>query len=328
MTRAIARLIALFLILVSAFAGVTPARAHEAGLGVIEFREVRPGAYVGGWTFEPTIGANRVKLRMPRHCFLRLPELTCGDTGLVGPVTVDNLGADMSAVMIKIVPMTGEPRSYTVTSGNPVATILGSGSPTWAAWIELATTYLNVGIDHILLGADHLLFVLGLIWIVQGGWRLAKTITAFTIGHSISLGAAAFGLIGVPERPLNACIALSIVFVGVEIVKLRRGEPGLTARYPWAVALGFGLVHGIGFATALAGLGIERRVMPVALLAFNVGVEIGQLGFVLLVLALIRAHRRLNAVLPRWGELLPAYAIGTVAMFWFIGRLARVLTAV
>ncbi len=108
-----------------------------------------------------------------------------------------------------------------------------------------------------------------------------KTITAFTIGHSASLAAAAFGLIGVPERPLNACIALSIVFIGVEIVKQQRGEIGLTARYPWAVAFTFGLVHGIGFAGALAGLGLERRLLPIALLFFNIGVEIGQLAFVL-----------------------------------------------
>jgi hypothetical protein len=183
------------------------------------------------------------------------------------------------------------------------------------------------GIDHILLGADHLLCVLGLIWIVHGGWRLAKTITAFTVGHSVSLAAAAFGLIGVPERPLNACIALSIVFVAVEMVKELRGESGLTARYPWAVAGVFGLVHGVGFASALAGLGLERRLLPAALFFFNIGVEIGQISFVLLVLALIWAHRRLHAVLPRWGDIIPAYAIGSVAAFWFIGRVVRLLGA-
>jgi HupE / UreJ protein len=301
--------------------------AHEASLGVLEFREVRPGAFVGRWTMEPAIGAAHVDLRVPKHCFLRMPEMICGDQGLVGPITITNLGANMSAVLLKIVPMSGESRSYTITTAYPVVSILGAGAPTLRTWAELARTYVNYGIDHILLGADHLLFVLGLIWIVQGGWRLAKTITAFTVGHSVSLAAATFGLIGIPERPLNACIALSIVFVGVEIVKQWRGEGGLTARYPWAVAGVFGLVHGIGFAGALAGLGLERRLLPAALLFFNVGVEIGQLGFVLLVLALIWAHRRLNAVLPRWGELLPAYAIGSVAMFWFIGRLVRVLGA-
>ena len=301
--------------------------AHEATLGVLEFREVRPGAFVGRWTMEPSIGAARVDLRVPPHCFLRLPEMNCGEKGLVGPITITNLGADMSAVLIKIIPIAGEPRSYTISSANPVVSLLGTSDPTLQTWLELARTYVNYGIDHILLGADHLLFVLGLIWIVGGGWRLVKTITAFTVGHSASLAAAAFGLIGVPERPLNACIALSIVFVGVEIVKQQRGEAGLTARYPWAVAFTFGLVHGIGFAGALAGLGLERRLLPAALLFFNVGVEIGQLAFVLLVLALIWAHRRLGAVLPRWGDALPAYAIGSVSMFWFFGRLLRVLAA-
>jgi hypothetical protein len=301
--------------------------AHEATLGVLEFREVRPGAFVGRWTMEPSIGAARVDLRVPPHCFLRLPEMNCGEKGLVGPITITNLGSDMSAVLIKIIPIAGEPRSYTISSANPVVSLLGTSDPTLETWVELARTYVNYGIDHILLGADHLLFVLGLIWIVGSGWRLVKTITAFTVGHSASLAAAAFGLIGVPERPLNACIALSIVFVGVEIVKQQRGEAGLTARYPWAVAFTFGLVHGIGFASALAGLGLERRLLPAALLFFNVGVEIGQLAFVLLVLALIWAHRRLDAVIPRWGDALPAYAIGSVSMFWFFGRLLRVLAA-
>jgi hypothetical protein len=315
------------LLILIAFMASSALHAHEATLGVLEFREVRPGAYVGRWTMEPSIGAERVGLRVPPHCFLRLPEMNCGEKGLVGPITITNLGADMSAVLIKIIPIADEPRSYTISTANPVVSLLGTGAPTLQTWIELARTYVNYGIDHILLGADHLLFVLGLIWIVGGGWRLVKTITAFTIGHSASLAAAAFGLIGVPERPLNAAIALSIVFVGVEIIRQQRGEAGLTARYPWAVAFSFGLVHGIGFASALAGLGLERRLLPAALLFFNIGVEIGQLAFVLLVLALIWAHRRLDAVLPRWGDALPAYAIGSISMFWFLGRLLRVLAA-
>ncbi len=304
-----------------------PAAAHQATLGVLEFREVRPGVYIGRWTTLPKDGTNRIELKMPPHCLLRLPELNCGEKGLVGQMTIANLGEDMSAAIIRVTPINGETRSYTISAANPVVTVLGTDAPTLDTWLELARTYVNFGIDHILLGADHLLFVLGLIWIVQGGWRLIKTITAFTVGHSASLAATAFGLIGIPEGPLNACIALSIVFVGVEIVKQQRGEIGLTARYPWAVAFSFGLVHGIGFASALAGLGLERRILPAALLFFNIGVEIGQLLFVLLVLALIWAHRQLGAVLPRWGAELPAYAIGSVSMFWFLGRLVRVLAA-
>jgi HupE / UreJ protein len=323
--RALRILLLLFVAIIAA-PGVL--NAHEATLGVLEFREVRPGAYVGRWTMAPEIGAARVNLRVPQHCFLQLPEMNCGEKGLVGPITVTNLGANMSAALIKIIPISGEERSYTITAANPVVTVLGAEAPGVDTWIELARSYVNYGIDHILLGADHLLFVLGLIWIVRGGWLLVKTITAFTVGHSVSLAAAAFGIIGIAERPLNACIALSIVFIGVEMVRELRGERGLTSRFPWAVAFAFGLVHGIGFASALAGLGIERRLLAPALLFFNVGVEIGQLAFVMLVLALIWAHRRLGAVLPSWGDALPAYAIGTVAMFWFIGRLVRVVAAV
>lgn len=308
--------------------GSAAAWAHEPAMGVLELREVRPGAYVAGWTLEPTIGPDKVHLQFPPQCQFSLPSLDCGPGGLVGRVSVDNLGANMSAVLLQVIPLGGEPRSYTITSGSPVVSILGVGAPTWQTWKEVGWTYLNVGIDHILLGVDHLLFVLGLIFLVGGGWRLVKTITAFTLGHSASLAAAAYGLLGVPEAPLNACIALSIVFVGVELVKQRRGEPGLTARYPWAIAFSFGLVHGIGFASALAGLGIERALLFPALLSFNIGVEVGQLAFVALVLLLRWGHRRLGAVVGGWGELAPGYAIGVVATFWFLGRMVRMITPV
>lgn len=307
---------------------LSSARAHEPAMGVLELREVRPGSYVAGWTLEPTIGADKVRVSFPSQCHFRLPSLECGQEGLVGRVSIANLGANMSAVLLRVMPIGGEPRSYTLTTASPVVSILGVGSPTWQTWREIATTYLNVGIDHILLGVDHLLFVLGLIFVVGGGWRLVKTITAFTVGHSASLAAAAYGIVGVPEAPLNACIALSIVFVGVEIVKLHRGQPGLTARYPWVIAFTFGLVHGVGFASALSALGIERALLLPALLSFNVGVELGQLAFVALVLMLIWGHRRLGATLAGWGETLPGYAIGTVAMFWFMGRIVRLLAPV
>ena len=311
------------LVLAFVLLGLGAARAHEPAMGVLEFREVRPGSFVGGWTLEPTIGGDRVRISFPPQCRFEAPTLECGPKGLVGRLTVDNLGADMSAVLVRVAPMNSDTRSYTLTSGNPVASILGAGAPGWETWREVAFTYVNVGIDHILLGVDHLLFVLGLIFIVSGGWRLAKTITAFTVGHSLSLAAAAYGVFGIAEKPLNACIALSIVFLGAEIVYLRRGRAGITARFPWAVAFGFGLVHGIGFAGALSALGIERALLLPALLSFNVGVEIGQLLFVLVVLLVIAAHRRLDARGAGWAAAVPGYAIGTVSTFWFLGRMAR-----
>lgn len=317
-------LLRIVLLLLAAVPCVTSVQAHEATMGVLELREIRPGAYIGKWVSEPDIGGANIQLRVPQHCFLQMPELSCGERGLVGPITVDNMGSGLSALLIKVLPIEGDYRSYTLSAANPTVTVLGAGAPTVETWVELARTYVNYGIDHILLGADHLMFVLGLIWIVKGGWKLVKTITAFTIGHSLSLAAAAFGVFGIPERPLNATIALSIVFVAVEIIRAQRGETTFTARRPWTVAFVFGIVHGIGFAGALAGLGIEMRLLPAALLFFNIGVEIGQLAFVLLVLALIWAHHRLQAGLPRWGDAIPAYAIGSVAMFWFIGRVARI----
>ena len=181
--------------------------------------------------------------------------------------------------------------------------------------------------DAALLGVDHLLFVLGLIWIVRTRWMLIKTITSFTIAHSITLAAATLGIVGVPERAVNAAIALSIVFIGVEIVKLHRGQVGLTVRHPWVVAFAFGLLHGFGFATALTALGLPPGDLPLALLSFNVGVELGQVAFVLLVLALQWALRVLTLEPPAWSRNAPAYAIGGIAAFWFIGRMTAIVTA-
>jgi hypothetical protein len=199
----------------------------------------------------------------------------------------------------------------------------GSGSITGAAG-----RYVALGIDHILLGIDHLLFVFGLLLIVNGPWMLIKTITAFTLAHSITLALATFGLVDVPSRPVEAAIALSIAFLGAEILRTRQGRPGLTASRPWVAAFAFGLLHGLGFAGALAELGLAAREIPPALLFFNVGVEIGQLMFVAAFLALAWALRQLQLSWPRWAEPLPAYVIGTVAAFWFIERTSAMVAVI
>ena len=188
-----------------------------------------------------------------------------------------------------------------------------------------ALRYLGLGIEHILLGVDHLLFVLGLLLLVRGSWTLIKTITAFTLAHSITLALATLGVVEVPSPPVDAAIALSIVFLGAEILRARQGRPGLAARAPWVVAFAFGLLHGLGFAGALSQLGLPPGEVPQALLFFNVGVEIGQLMFVPTFLALVWALRALQVSWPRWSEPLPAYAIGTVAAFWFIERASAVV---
>lgn len=200
-------------------------------------------------------------------------------------------------------------------------------SPAPQTWWEVTGTYAVEGLRHILFGADHLLFVLGLLLIVGNRWMLVKTITAFTVAHSITLAIATLGYAQVPALPLNAVIALSILFLGPEIVRVRRGETSFTIRHPWVVAFAFGLLHGFGFATALTSAGLPRQDLPLALLSFNVGVELGQLAFVALVLAIERSFRVLEVRWPRWVEALPGYLVGTLGAFWTIQRVALLIGA-
>jgi len=186
---------------------------------------------------------------------------------------------------------------------------------------EVAGSYLVLGITHILGGIDHLLFVLALLLIVRGGRRIILTITAFTVAHSITLVAATLGWVTVPGPPVEATIALSIVFVAAECVHSLQGRTGLTARTPWVVAFSFGLLHGFGFAGALAEVGLPQKAIPVALLVFNVGVEVGQLMFVACLLGVGSLLTRLPGGVPAWTRAVPPYAIGTVAMFWVIERI-------
>jgi hydrogenase/urease accessory protein HupE len=196
----------------------------------------------------------------------------------------------------------------------------GSGS-----LMRAAGRYTSLGIEHILLGIDHLLFVLALLLIVRGAWMLVKTITAFTVAHSITLGLATLGFIHVPSRPVEAAIALSIVFLCVEIIHARQHKIGLTYRFPWLVALLFGLLHGLGFAGALSEIGLPQSEIPIALLFFNIGVEIGQLIFVFVVLILEWLMHRLRVTQLEWVRALPVYFIGMVATYWFVERTLSIL---
>ena len=192
---------------------------------------------------------------------------------------------------------------------------------------SVARTYLLHGVDHILFGIDHLLFVLGLLLIVRDRWMLVKTITAFTVAHSITLAAATLGYVHVPAAPLNATIALSILFVGVEVVRSSRGETSFALRHPWLVAFVFGLLHGIGFASGLVSLGLPEGDIPLALLMFNIGVEIGQLLFVGGILLLERAFHLLEIKWPWPLQYAPAYVLGISAAFWTIDRVVAMLEA-
>jgi len=190
--------------------------------------------------------------------------------------------------------------------------------------LEVVTTYTVQGIEHILTGFDHLLYILAML-ILVGGWRrIVVTMSAFTATHSLTLTAAALGWVHVPQAPVEACIALSILFVAREIVQMHRGRPGITARWPWVVSFTFGLMHGFGFAGALAEVGLPQSSIPTALLFFNVGVEIGQLLFVTAVLTVIavgwRAARRLRWPQTDWVWRVAPYAIGGLASFWLVER--------
>jgi hydrogenase/urease accessory protein HupE len=192
--------------------------------------------------------------------------------------------------------------------------------------LEVARTYTILGIEHILTGFDHLLYVLAMLILVRGWRRIAVTMSAFTATHSLTLTAATLGWVQIPQPPVEACIALSIIFVAREIVQAHRGRAGLTARWPWAVSFTFGLMHGFGFAGALAEVGLPVGAIPAALLLFNVGVELGQLIFVAGVLALIATGgsvaRRLQVHQPDWLWRVAPYAIGGYASFWLVERVA------
>jgi hydrogenase/urease accessory protein HupE len=238
--------------------------------------------------------------------------------GLVG-TTVEIVGraAGVTDVLARLERLDGTSQVESFAPGRAAFTIEPPLGLT-----QTAVTYLVLGVEHILAGVDHLLFVLSLLLIVRGFKRVVATITAFTLAHSLTLAAATLGFVAVPGPPVEAAIALSIAFVAAEVVRGLRGKPGLTAHAPWVVAFGFGLLHGFGFAGALAEVGLPQRAIPLALFTFNVGVELGQLLFVVAMLAASSLLARLPLRVPRRSAWIAPYAIGTVAMFWVAERVA------
>jgi hypothetical protein len=242
--------------------------------------------------------------------------LGCPGDGLAGKtIAIAGLETTITDVLLRVHHADGRLESHLLRPASPSVTL---GGVTSAG--ERALGYLQLGVQHILLGVDHLLFVLGLLLIVDGRLMLVKTITSFTLAHSLTLAIATFGYASAPLPPLNASIALSILFLGPEIVRTWRGETSFTIRHPWVVAFAFGLLHGFGFASGLQAMGLPRAEIPLALLLFNVGVELGQLGFVVLVILLERSFRVLEVRWPRLVERLPGYAVGTLGAYWTIQR--------
>src|SRR6186713_1848890 len=247
---------------------------------------------------------------------IRVPE------GLDGKaIFFSQLSETRIDVLARLVRLDGTVQLERILPVSP--SFIGSASP---GRLEVVRTYTILGIEHILSGFDHLLFVLALVLLVQGTRRLLVTITAFTAAHSLTLAGATLGWVQVPGPPVEASIALSIVFIASEIVHARQGRYSVTQHYPWVVAFTFGLLHGFGFAGTLAEVGLPQSSIPIALLFFNVGVEIGQLLFVGAVLAVMtvgsRVGQRRRLAQPTWLWRIAPYAVGGIASFWLVERIA------
>ena len=317
-------------------AGLPAAQAHESRPAYLEIKESAPGQYALLWR-TPVLAGVRLPLvlSLPEGVKdLRPPviqELTdslverrwieAGPQGLAGQrIEIKGLQFTITDALMRVELLDGRTIQAIARPSQPWVEIAASQSRP-----EVMGTYVVEGIRHILFGADHLLFVLGLLLIVRNGWMLVNTVTAFTVAHSITLAIATLGYANAPALPLNAAIALSILFLGPEIVRGWRGETSFTIRHPWVVAFAFGLLHGFGFATAMTSAGLPRQELPLALLSFNIGVELGQLGFVALVLAMARSFRVLEVRWPRWVQALPGYTVGTLGAFWTIQRVALLI---
>ena len=307
--------------------------AHDARPAYLEIKETAPNQFRVLWR-TPVLAGMRlpVVVKLPDDLKnLREPTVDeladslverrwvdAGQNGLAGKrIEFPGLQATITDVVVHVEMLDGRKWTTIIHPSQPWVEIAASQT-----WLGVTGTYLVEGIRHILFGADHLLFVLGLLLIVKDRWMLLKTVTAFTVAHSITLATATLGYANAPMLPLNAAIALSILFLGPEIVRSWRGETSFTIRHPWVVAFAFGLLHGFGFATALTSAGLPHAELPLALLSFNVGVEIGQLSFVILIVLLERSFRILEI---RWHQvvrLLPGYTVGSLGAFWTIQRVA------
>jgi hydrogenase/urease accessory protein HupE len=255
-------------------------------------------------------------LRLSNTAAIERWLVDCGEKGLADEtIVIDGLESTVTDVLVRIYYEEGTEETHLLRPATASAVVGGLPSG-----LERVIAYMQLGIQHILMGIDHLLFVLGLLLIVKSRWMLFKTISSFTVAHSITLAIATFGYANVPLPPLNAVIALSILFLGPEIVRSWRGGTSLTIRHPWVVAFAFGLLHGFGFATGLTNLGLRAAEIPQALLLFNVGVELGQVAFVILIILLERSFRTLMIRWPRWVQVAPGYAVGSLGAYWTIQR--------
>lgn len=296
------------------------AMAHEMSMAEMELRQLSPAEFIWQWTASGNRPASQGLVPVwPEGCRAEANLLRCGPAGLRGTLEVQGVGQRYSAALVKVFWLDGPSHVYTLTAAQPKVQLYGTADDRRGIG-EIASAYAVLGIEHILTGFDHLMFVIGLLLLVGFERRLVVTITAFTVAHSLTLASAALGLLTLRPPPVEATIALSIMLVAGEALRDRQT---LSRRWPAMVAFLFGLVHGLGFAGALKEVGLPDQHLWVALLSFNVGVELGQLMTVVLAWAVHRALQGIPAVARARQALL--YGIGSMAAYWSLTRIVAIL---
>ena len=324
------RMLPLVAAAVSVASLATVAGAHPLAPALLELREVGQGQVEVRWKTAPfVVPGAPTRPRLPASCAMQgRPSETrengaivtrwtadCGRAGLVDEeIAVEGLGAAGTEALVRLV----------LRDGRTVQTVLRPTEPSFVvparpSSFAVLRDYARLGIEHILTGPDHLAFVLGLVLLVGTGRLLVKTITAFTLGHSLTLALVVLDRIHVPSRLAELAIALTVLALAAELG--RPADPSSSMRrWPWVMAAAFGLLHGLGFAGALREVGWPSGDVPLALLSFNLGIEAGQLAFVAAILAAVAIVERIVPHLPTWASRLPAYAIGSLAAFWCFDR--------
>jgi hydrogenase/urease accessory protein HupE len=296
--------------------------SHELDSASLSLTQIEGGNFAVRWhassrTLNEALGT---AASFPRPCRLEGARLACGPAGLVGEIAFPWLEGTLTRVVVDVEWRNGTRLLRVASPGSPSVRIYGIPTTGLRALAPIVVDYTSLGVEHILTGFDHLLFVVALTLLVRRGRQLLATITAFTLAHSVSLALTVLGLVHVPSPPVEASIALSIVLVCGECL---RPTESLTRRAPWAVAFAFGLLHGLGFASALLDLGVPEQHVPTALLCFNLGVELGQLAIIAAVIGLRWLVKRLH-VARAWMRPVLIYGMGSLAAFWSIDRLRAV----
>lgn len=314
------RLLTWLLLLAAALPAALPAFGHEMSMAEMQLRETRRGEFLWQWgAGEKRPIAQDLTPVWPQACTADAGMLRCGEAGLAGTLSVKGVGERYSAAVVRVFWLDGQTRVYTLTKAQPSVQLYGAADDPRGMG-EIASAYTLLGVEHILGGIDHLLFVIGLLFLVGFNRRLVLTITAFTAAHSLTLASSALGWLTLRSAPVEATIALSIVLVAGEALHRR---DTLARRWPAMVAFLFGLVHGLGFAGALQEIGLPQQHLLIALLTFNLGVELGQLMTVGACWCLWRVAARWPAAQRLRPVLL--YVIGAVAAYWSWLRVAAVL---